>query len=220
VGGPPARIETEEVDGIAPGAPVGDAIVCHRTEIDLERARGRCSAVEALLAGLEARDGYTKDHCEAVLELTSATAHSLHLPSEEVEFVEQVALLHDLGKMAMPPSLLRKCDGLTAEEWDLMREHSAIGARIVGTLPSLRHLAPAVRAAHERWDGRGYPDGLAGERIPLASRIVFVCDSYDAMVSPRPYRDALGRAPARMEIAAAAGSQFCPRAVEALLDAV
>ena len=105
--------------------------------------------------------------------------------------VGQVALLHDIGKVGVPDAILRKPGGLTAPEWEVMREHPAIGAQIVSAIGSLSHLAPAVRAEHERWDGGGYPDGLAGEDVPLASRICFVCDAWHAMTSDRPYRRAL-----------------------------
>ena len=108
--------------------------------------------------------------------------------------VGQVALLHDIGKVGVPDAILQKPGRLTAPEWDVMREHPAIGAQIVGAIGSLSHLAPAVRAEHERWDGSGYPDGLAGEDVPLASRICLVCDAWHAMTSDRPYRRALTRA--------------------------
>ena len=116
----------------------------------------------------------------------------------------------------MPDAILRKPGGLTAPEWEVMREHPAIGAQIVSAIGSLSHLAPAVRAEHERWDGGGYPDGLAGEAVPLASRICFVCDAWHAMTSDRPYRRALSAEQARAELRRNAGTQFCPSTVAAL----
>jgi HD-GYP domain-containing protein (c-di-GMP phosphodiesterase class II) len=99
-----------------------------------------------------------------------------------------------------------------------MRQHPAVGADILASMPELAHLAPSVRAEHERWDGSGYPDGLAGERIPVAARIVFVCDAYHAMTSNRPYRRAMSASAARAEITHEAGAQFCPHASVALLE--
>ena len=117
----------------------------------------------------------------------------------------------------MPDAILQKPGRLTGPEWDVMREHPAIGAQIVDAIGSLSHLAPAVRAEHERWDGSGYPDGLAGEDVPLASRICFVCDAWHAMTSDRPYRRALTPDEARAELERHAGTQFCPTTVAALL---
>ena len=113
-----------------------------------------------------------------------------------------MALLHDIGKVGVPDAILQKPGRLSGPEWDVMREHPSIGAEIVGAIGSLSHLASSVRAEHERWDGGGYPDGLAGEAVPLASRICFVCDAWHAMTSDRPYRRALTTEQARVEIEA------------------
>ena len=125
--------------------------------------------------------------------------------------------MHDIGKIAIPDAILLKPGPLDEDEQRVMRTHPIESGRIVERLPGLCHLAPAVRAEHERYDGKGYPDGLVGEAIPLASRITLVCDAYHAMVSDRPYRAALTLAEAREQIAAGAGTQFCPRAAHALL---
>ena len=146
-----------------------------------------------------------------MLELALEVAAEMGLAPEEATSVGQVALLHDIGKVGVPDAILRKPGGLTAPEWEVMREHPAIGAQIVSAIGSLSHLAPAVRAEHERWDGGGYPDGLAGEAVPLASRICFVCDAWHAMTSDRPYRRALSDEQARAELRRNAGTQFCPR---------
>jgi two-component system cell cycle response regulator len=132
--------------------------------------------------------------------------------------VEQCALLHDVGKIAVPDPILKKAGQLDAIEQEGMREHAAVGARIVGSLEGLAHLAPTIRATHERWDGTGYPDGLEGERIPLASRIVHGCDAWHAMRSDRPYRQALSTAEAIEEMRENVGRQFDPRVVEALAE--
>lgn len=182
------------------------------------RSRVATTGIQALLAALEARDGYTKEHSEAVVELSARTAAELGLEDEALDEVKQVALLHDLGKIAVPEPILSKPGPLEADEWRLVREHPAIGARIVASVETLTHLAPAIRAGHERWDGRGYPDGLSGEAIPLASRIVSLSDAYDAMVSHRPYRRALPHGRALRELVLGAGTQFCPTCVEVLVS--
>ena len=181
------------------------------------RAEVEAAAGQALIAALNARENYTAEHSEAVLELALAVAAELGMGADDATAVGQVALLHDIGKVGVPDAILRKPGGLTAPEWDVMRQHPAIGARIVDAIGSLSHLAPAVRAEHERWDGSGYPDGLAGEDVPLPSRICLVCDAWHAMTSDRPYRRALTEAEARIELERHAGTQFCPTTVAALL---
>ena len=186
----------------------------------LAEMRARADALGALLASLEARDAYTGDHCSSVVELATACASRLGSSEDETADVREVALLHDIGKVGIPDRILQKPGPLSEEEWELMRRHPVIGARIVGAVDSLRRLAPAIRADHERYDGGGYPDGLAGDDIPLASRIVFACDAYHAMVSDRPYRRALPSSAAIRELEANAGSQFDPRVVDALLSSL
>ncbi len=175
------------------------------------------TGVHALLAALEARDDYTGQHSESVVGLASLVARALGLSAREARHVEHVALLHDVGKVGVPDHVLSKRGPLTEEEWELMRQHPLIGERIVAAIPPLAHLASAIRAEHERWDGAGYPDGLVREAIPVASRIVFACDALHAMTSDRPYRRAMPLAAARAELAANAASQFDPDVVEALL---
>jgi diguanylate cyclase (GGDEF)-like protein/putative nucleotidyltransferase with HDIG domain len=180
------------------------------------REEVEAAAGQALLAALNARENYTAAHSEAVLELALQVAAELGMGSDDATSVGQVALLHDIGKVGVPDAILQKPGRLTGPEWDVMREHPSIGAQIVSAIGSLSHLAPAVRAEHERWDGAGYPDGLAGEAVPLASRICFVCDAWHAMTSDRPYRRALTPDEARSEIERHTGTQFCPTTVAAL----
>ena len=193
-----------------------DRIERSHEEAQAWRSRIASTGIQALLAALEARDGYTKEHSEAVVEMSACTAAELGLEGDALDEVKQVALLHDLGKIAVPEPILTKPGPLEPHEWHLVRRHPAIGARIVASVETLTHLAPAIRAGHERWDGRGYPDGLSGEGIPLASRIVSLSDAYDAMVSNRPYRPALPHGVAMRELAVGSGTQFCPTCVEAL----
>jgi diguanylate cyclase (GGDEF)-like protein len=181
------------------------------------RAEVEAAAGQALLAALNARENYTAAHSEAVLALALDVASELGIDDDGATSVGQVALLHDIGKVGVPDAILQKRGRLTAPEWDVMREHPAIGAQIVSAIGSLSHLAPAVRAEHERWDGGGYPDGLAGEDVPLPSRICLVCDAWHAMTSDRPYRRALTPAQARVELERHRGTQFCPTTVAALL---
>lgn len=178
------------------------------------------ASVGALLAGLAARDGYTEEHSVAVVELALAVGRRLALGANALADLESAALLHDIGKMGVPDAILRKPEKLAPEEWAEMRRHPEIGARIVGSMPALSHLAPVIRAEHERWDGGGYPDGLAGPQIPLGARIVLVCDAYHAMTSDRPYRAAMSREDAVAEIEHNIGAQFCPSSAQAMLAVI
>jgi response regulator RpfG family c-di-GMP phosphodiesterase len=197
---------------------IADQIELQRLQ-DRERERAiEATAAGALMVALEARDGYTGEHSDAVVTLAVAVAKRLGLDDERVAEVRQAALLHDIGKIAVPDAILNKNGPLTEAEWRVMRTHPISSEQIALGTEGLRHLAPILRAEHERWDGDGYPDRLAGDAIPLASRIVFVCDAYHAMTSDRPYRSALPAEAAAREIAAGAQSQFCPRCARALLD--
>jgi PAS domain S-box-containing protein len=188
----------------------------------LERERGRAdiaqSHVRALIAALETRDEYTGSHCESVVSLAERVAAHLELTADEIFTVKQTALLHDIGKVGVPDAILQKPDTLDDLEWDIMRQHPAIGARLIASIEPLAHLAPAIRAEHERWDGAGYPDGLSGEQIPLAARIGFACDAFHAMTSDRPYRRAMSETHAIAELHSNAATQFDPRVVRALIS--
>jgi len=157
-------------------------------------------------------------HSREVVMLARGVARRLGLGETLTSEVEHIALLHDLGKIAVPDAILRKAGPLTSHEQTLMRQHRVVGAEILASMPELAHLAAGVRAEHERWDGGGYPDGLAGQEIPIVSRIALVCDAYHAMTSHRPYRRAMSAAAARDEIGREAGAQFCPHAAAALLE--
>jgi two-component system, cell cycle response regulator len=148
-----------------------------------------------------------------------ARAIALRLPYDlSIDTVVSVAQLHDIGKLAIPDSILLKPGPLDDNEWEVVRQHTLAGERIVGRVPGLDAVADAVRASHERWDGNGYPDGLAGHDIPLAARIVMVADSYAAMTtSDRPYRAPLSPEEAEAEIIRCAGTQFDPLIAEAFL---
>ncbi|HEX3831658.1 MAG TPA: PAS domain S-box protein [Solirubrobacteraceae bacterium] len=197
-------------------------LIADHIEHDAHNATRRRSSAEltgmnALLSALIARDQYTAEHSQIVVTLASAVARRLGLEDQQVREVEQVALLHDIGKVGIPDAILQKRGVLDEREWELMRQHPAVGARMLAGTGTLAHLAPAVNAEHERFDGGGYPDGLRGQAIPLASRITFACDAYHAMTSDRPYRAALDPEAARRELGAGSGTQFDPRVVAALL---
>ena len=162
------------------------ALEAEKQSLELEEA-----TAHTLVAAVSARDNYTGEHSREVVERAGAVAALLGLSPELRGDVEKVALLHDIGKIGVPDAILHKPGPLNDEEWGTMRRHPLMGEELIAEVPGLRHLAPALRAEHERWDGRGYPDGLAGEEIPIASRITLVCDAYDAMTTDRPYREAL-----------------------------
>jgi two-component system cell cycle response regulator len=179
---------------------------------------GRLSAgrqtTDALLRALAERDPHLAAQAEAI-DLAVSTAQGLGLPAEEIERIRQATELRDVGKVAVPDAILTKPGPLRPEEWAFVRRHPVIGERIINGAPDLRWLAPLVRASHERWDGGGYPDGLAADAIPIGARVVAVADAYAAMTAARPYRAARGADEAIAELRACAGSQFDPRVVEA-----
>ena len=196
------------------------ALVSALAGISEERSRvaeAYGSVVRSLAVALSARDGYTGEHSNIVRDLAIGVGSALGLTGRALAEVEAGALLHDVGKIGIPDAVLHKAGPLDDAEWELMREHPAIGERILRQLPGLADVAFAVRHEHECWDGSGYPDGLAGDEIPLTSRIVLACDAYNALVSDRPYRRALARDEAVAELERCAGTQFDPRVIAALL---
>jgi putative nucleotidyltransferase with HDIG domain len=178
------------------------------------------AGVGALAQLLALRDGYTGGHAEEVVELCDALAVRMGLTAEQVDELEMAARLHDLGKIGVPDVILHKPGRLTAAEWDVMRKHPVWGAEALASVPGAAGVAAAVRGHHERWDGSGYPDGLAGEDIPIASRIIAAADAWHAMTSNRSYRRALDEEHARQELRDGAGAQFDPVVVAALLVVV
>ena len=167
-----------------------------------------------LANALEAKDVYTRGHSERVAALARRIALGAGVPARVADTIAQAGLLHDLGKIGIPESVLRKPDSLTAEEWAVMRRHPIVGAQIVAPLEFFADGAIIVRHHHERHDGSGYPDGLRGDLIPLGSRIVGVADVYDALTSDRPYRGRLSRAEAVRWLEAEAGRTLDPRLTE------
>jgi diguanylate cyclase (GGDEF)-like protein len=188
-------------------------------ELALLRAhQGSPAAVQALAAAIEERDDYTHAHSEEVVRLARGVAMILGRPAEQVERIAHAALLHDVGKLAIPHEILHKRGPLTPDEWAVMAEHPIAGERILLRIPDLAAIAPIVRHEHEHWDGSGYPDALRGRNIPLGSRIILACDAYSAMMTTRPYRKAMSKAGAVKELRGGSGGHFDPEVIDALLD--
>jgi putative nucleotidyltransferase with HDIG domain len=170
-----------------------------------------------LAEAIESRDPYTGDHCTRLAHYAAAMAHALELSRKEIDAIQLGAALHDVGKVVVPDAILKKPDVLTPDEFAVIKQHCYSGGQICKRIPFLKAAYPIVYHHHERYDGRGYPDGIAGERIPLGARIVSVADAYDAMTSDRPYRKALSIEHARTVLREGAGKEWDPAIVEAFL---
>ena len=185
-----------------------------RVEAALSRASAGLaathSAVDALYQALTAHDERTARHSLTVRRLTHTLGLAMDVPAHTLLEWDWAALLHDVGKIAVPPALLRKPDPLDAAEWTVIRQHPAAGERIVRAIPALRAVSAAVRHHHERWDGGGYPDRLSGRAIPLSARVLTLVDAYETMRTGRPYRAPLAREEALDELRRGAGAQFDP----------
>jgi putative nucleotidyltransferase with HDIG domain len=177
-------------------------------EANVRLERANISFATALVHTLDARDRYTAGHSAAVAIYARDIAQRLGLPDEEQQLAHLCGLVHDIGKIGLPPGLLEKPGALTLEERRQMQEHSAIGERILAKVEDYAEIARIVRHHHERIDGMGYPDGIAGDKIPLISKIISVADAYNAMTSDRPYRDAMPSRVARMRLAQGIEGQF------------
>ena len=187
-----------------------------RRQLDVTgRDAARQQASEVLKQVLREREPELHEHLDEVATLVRAVARRLGFSADELDVVIHAAELHDVGKMAVPDAILRKPADLDELEWAVMHQHTLVGERILDVAPAMRPVARLVRATHERYDGSGYPDRLAGEAIPLGARVIAVCDAYDAMTSDRPYRRALTPSEALDELWREAGSQFDPAVVAA-----
>ena len=174
--------------------------------------------IAALANAVEAKDPNTEQHCGRLAELALGVARRMDVGAEIREAIAFGAVLHDVGKIGVREEVIRKVGALNEQEWIEMRRHPLIGEAIVEPLRMGKLVAPIVRGHHERWDGRGYPDGLAGLRIPLGARIVGVVDAYDAMVHDRPYRARLSDDEARSQMLSNRGSQFDPEIADVFLE--
>jgi diguanylate cyclase (GGDEF)-like protein len=224
---------SEEGEGFDVGASCGHALLAIEVHDAAEALRvsdrrlyaeknsGRVSArvqsARVLRRALDAWDAELGEHTSDVALLAAQVARRLGLDDDEVERVATGAELHDVGKIAIPRSILSKPAALDDEEWAFMRRHTLIGERIAQGAPALVGVAGLIRSSHERWDGGGYPDGLAGDAIPLGAQILFVCDSFSAMTTDRCYKPGMSEAAAAEELQRHAGSQFSPAVVEAFV---
>lgn len=196
--------------------------IAHQAELAITNAgnfdnleRTFVTTVEALANALEAKDEYTSDHARSITDMALEVAEEMKLDARTLRQLELGALFHDIGKIGIPSEIIRKPGPLTDDERLLMEQHPELGERILGPIDRLTEVRPIVRACHERYDGLGYPDGLAGEDIPIEARIIFVCDAFHAMTTDRPYRSHLTDEEARAELEANAGTQFDPAVVQA-----
>ena len=171
----------------------------------------------ALLAMLAERDRRVAAHSKATGEWARRLCAALSLPRSQSDFIELCAMLHDIGQVAIPDSILLKAGPLTDEEWEIVRDHCAAGQRILNEIPSLSRCGVTIRAHHERWDGLGYPDRLAGENIPFEARVLAVVDAFHAMISDRPYRRAIAPRRALEILQSGRGSQWDPAIVDAMV---
>jgi putative nucleotidyltransferase with HDIG domain len=187
-------------------------------QTDPSKLVSRDEVVASLLAAIEARDPATCDHSRAVGAWCRRIAKVMGLSLEQQEFADLCGTLHDVGKVSTPLDILLKPGPLTEEEWAVMRAHSRVGAKMLDRIPSLKEIAPIVRAHHERMDGKGYPDRLGGSQIPLIARIIAVADSFHAMISKRPYRDPMPIPRAIDILNEGRGTQWDPTIVDAMLS--
>lgn len=189
-----------------------------KTNLDLERTNNEL--LELMVKSMEARDPYTSGHSRRVQQFSVAIARGLELPPSVIDKVSRAALLHDVGKIFDKYApILRKPGKLSVDEWQTMQQHPQDGAALVATMSRLHDIIPAIKHHHERWDGTGYPEGLAGERIPEISRIIAFADTIDAMVSERPYRRTMTEEEVRAEIVRCRASQFDPAMTDKVLSA-
>lgn len=173
--------------------------------------------IQTLVQAIDAKDAYTKNHLNRATYYARAVAKEMHLPETMVRNIEWAALMHDIGKIGISEQILNKPGSLTVEERGVVRAHPVIGERIIAPVSFLADVSPLILYHHERYDGKGYPEGLIGEEIPLGSRIVSLIDAFDAMTSDRPYRRALTKKEAIEEMEKSSGTQFDPRVVQIFL---
>ncbi|KKM09841.1 hypothetical protein SY88_16760 [Clostridiales bacterium PH28_bin88] len=193
-------------------------IARHSFQSYMDMRQSFLDTIQSLAAAIDAKDPYTRGHSERVARYAVAIAREMKRPEDQVEQLQYIAVLHDAGKIGIPEAILNKPGSLDRDEFAQMQHHAAIGAEIVANVKMLASGADIVRHHHEKWDGKGYPDGLVGAAIPLGSRIIAVADAFDAMTSDRPYRPARAPEAALEEIKGCSGRQFDPGVVKAFIN--
>jgi two-component system cell cycle response regulator len=196
--------------------PLVQALLLEQNEEGGREESAMAGIVAALSRLMEAHDPSIAQHSLAVSQLLPGLIENLGLPAAEAQMIALAGRLHDIGKISLPPSILHNPGRLTEEEWAIVRTHSAVGAEVVSSIPVLRPLASVIRAHHERWDGQGYPDQLAGKAIPFGARVIAVVNAYMAMTADRPYQKACSHTLALAELKHCAGTQFDSQVVDAM----
>jgi HD-GYP domain-containing protein (c-di-GMP phosphodiesterase class II) len=196
------------------------AIAIENAKLFTELEKSHFESMKALAQAIEAKDLYTRGHCDRMVDYALAIADRLGLSDEEKKHLGYGAALHDIGKIGVHEMILNKSGKLTEHEYELMKEHPRMGAEIIKGVDFLSPAAPIVYYHQERYDGKGYPEGLSGEDIPVGARIIAILDTFDAMTSDRPYRKALPMEVSFAELRRCAGTQFDPKIVETLIDII
>lgn len=189
-----------------------------RTQILKDLSELFYKTIKSIAAALDAKDKYTHGHSMRVTLYSLALAKALNLNDELLEEIETAGLLHDIGKIAIPEKILLKQGKLTDEEYEVIKSHPELGEKLVNGIEKLKLISNWLKSHHERYDGKGYPDGLKGEEIPISSRIIAIADTYDAMTSDRSYRAALSHQVAMDEVQRCSGSQFDPKLAELFIS--
>jgi diguanylate cyclase (GGDEF)-like protein/putative nucleotidyltransferase with HDIG domain len=201
------------------GSGIADTRSSWRTRFRVH-ANGAFSTLEAMVTAIDNKDHYTRRHSEEVTEYAQWIAEELGLTEEQQHILRLAGLVHDVGKIGVPDEALLKPDMLTADEYEAMKQHAVLGAVMLAALPGMEPIVPIVRSHHERWDGTGYPDGLAAEQIPFLARLLAVADAFSAMTTDRPYRKGMPWQSALTELQRQKGKQFDPLMVDAFIAAV
>lgn len=190
-----------------------------KERLDTERQM-MLASITSLITALEARDHYTHGHSEAVSMLVTEMAAKMNFSIDDIETLGIAGKLHDLGKIGVPDSILLKPGKLSKKEFELIKQHPVVGVNILGVIPSLKQAIPAIRHHHERFDGKGYPDGIKGEKIPIWARMMAVADTYHALISDRPYRDGMNQYKALGIMQKVRGTQLCPECVDIFISMI
>jgi putative nucleotidyltransferase with HDIG domain len=190
------------------------AVAIENAQLYDELEKTFIQTITTLANAIDLRDTYTSGHSQRIAALGSETARNLKCSSTEINDVYWGGLLHDIGKIGIPDSILKKPDKLDDSEWEIIRQHTVYGANIISPIKKLANIAPLIEYRHERFDGLGYPHGIKGEEIPLGARIIAVVDSFSAMIDERPYKQAYSTGEALEELEKCSGTMYDPKVVD------